>query len=318
MGDDAQRAVIVQAIQASIVNNEDIRSEFLFFNLIASPGYPETIDEMVALNVDRKETAFIVADSPFDLPSNSTALQAWTTNANNASGNGQDGLVTTDPNLGVYYPSGLSTNIDGSNVVVPASHMMLRTIAFNDQVAFPWFAPAGLTRGRIDNATAVGYVNSEGEFVAVTLNEGQRDTLYVNDVNPIAFIPNSGLVAYGQKTRNPTDGALSRINVARLINYIRFQAEELSRPFLFEPNDSQTRSNAQDAFDRFLAELVTLRGITDFLVVCDESNNTPARIDRNELWIDIAIVPTRAVEFIFIPIRIRNTGADLSANIGEA
>lgn len=318
MGTDAQRAVVVQAMQSVLVSNDDIRSEFLFFNLIANPGFPETIDEMVALNVDRKETAFIIADTPFDLPADSTSLQAWSSNANNAAGNGQDGLVTTDPNLGVYYPSGLATNLDGRDVVVPASHMMLRTYAFNDQVAAPWFAPAGLNRGRIDNASAVGYVDSEGEFVPVTLNQGQRDALYVNDVNSIAFIPNSGLVAYGQKTRNPFDSALSRVNVARLINYIRFQAEELARPLLFEPNDSQTRDNAKDAFDRFLAELVTRRGVTDFLVVCDESNNTPARIDRNELWIDIAVVPTKAVEFIYIPIRIRNTGSDLSANIGQA
>ena len=80
---------------------------------------------------------------------------------------------------------------------------------------------------------------------------------------------------------------------------------------MFEPNDKQTRDSVLDSFNRFFAELVTLRGVTDFLVVCDTSNNTPARIDRNELWIDIALQPTKAVEFIYIPIRIRNTGEDL-------
>lgn len=312
MGDDARKALIVTALAEVLVSNEDIRSETIFFNLMATPGYPEVIDEMVALNIDRKETAFVIGDSPFDLNSASTDLLAWASNQNNSPGNSSTGLVSADPNLGIYYPSGLGTNVDGSDVVVPSSHMMLRTIGFNDQVAYPWFAPAGLQRGRVSNASAVGYIDDEGEFVAVTLNQGQRDTLYTNNVNPIAFIPNQGLVVYGQKTRNPAASALDRVNVARLVEYIRYHSERMSQPFLFEPNDSQTRSNVKDAFDRFMAELVTLRGLYDFLVVCDTSNNTPARIDKNELWIDIAIQPVKAIEFIYIPIRIKATGSDLS------
>ena len=81
---------------------------------------------------------------------------------------------------------------------------------------------------------------------------------------------------------------------------------------MFEPNDRVTRDAVKESFDAFLAELVTLRGLQDFLVVVDESNNTPARIDRNELWIDIAVQPVKSIEFIFIPIRIKNTGADLN------
>lgn len=312
MGNDARKALIVTALAEVLVGNEDIRSETIFFNLMATPGYPEVIDEMVALNIDRKETAFVIGDSPFDLNSSSTDLLAWASNQNNSPGNSSTGLVSADPNLGIYYPSGLGTNVDGSDVVVPSSHMMLRTIGFNDQVAYPWFAPAGLQRGRVSNASAVGYIDDEGEFVAVTLNQGQRDTLYTNNVNPIAFIPNQGLVVYGQKTRNPAASALDRVNVARLVEYIRYHSERMSQPFLFEPNDSQTRSNVKDAFDRFMAELVTLRGLYDFLVVCDTSNNTPARIDKNELWIDIAIQPVKAIEFIYIPIRIKATGSDLS------
>ena len=310
-GAAAQKAIVVQAIASTLTSNEDIRNDTIFYNLVAAPGFPELIDEMLALNVDRKEQAFVVGDSPFSLSSATTDLQNWASNANNATGNGDDGLVTADPYLGVYYPSGLSTNVDGSEVVVPASHMVLRQLAFNDQVAYPWFAPAGFARGTISNASAVGYLDSEDEFVTVTLNEGQRDTLYTNNVNPIATLPGRGIVIWGQKTRNATAGALDRVNVARLVNYIRYQADVLAQPFLFEPNDTVTRDAVKDAFDSFLAELVTLRGVTDFLVVVDESNNTPARIDRNELWVDIAIQPTRAVEFIYIPIRLRNTGDDL-------
>lgn len=313
MGSGAQKQMVVEAMQSDLIENEQIRAESIFFNLLACPGYPETINEMITLNTDRKETGFIIGDTPFTLAPTGTALQEWTTNANGATGDGEVGLVSANNYLGVYYPSGLSSNLDGVDVVVPPSHILLRTIGYSDQVSYPWFAPAGLQRGIVTNAASVGYIDDEGEYRPVELNQGLRDVLYLNKVNPIRFVPNSGLVVWGQKTRSPIDtSALSRINVARLVNFLRYQSDTLAQPFLFEPNDDQTRKTVTDTFDRFMAEIVTLRGITDFLVVCDESNNTPARIDRNELWVDVVIQPTRAIEFIYIPIRIRNTGTDLS------
>jgi len=312
MGSAAQNIVIVRAIQATITSNENIRSEDIFFNLIAAPGYVEAIDEMIALNQDRKETAFVVGDSPFTLSATGTALQNWSNNTSNAFGNGADGLTSASKFLGVWYPSGLSTNVDGTDVVVPPSHMALRTIAYNDQVAYPWFAPAGLQRGVVNNAASVGYVNQEGQYIVASLNEGQRDILYANGINPIRTMPQGGIVIFGQKTRQPYSSATDRINVVRLENYLRYQLDILAQPFLFEPNDATTRKAVKDAFDKFLSELITLRALYDYLVVCDLSNNTPARIDRNELWIDIAIQPVKAIEFIYIPIRIKNTGASLT------
>ena len=313
MGAAAQQIVIVKAIQATISSNEDIRAEDLYFNLIAAPGYVEAIDEMLVLNDDRKDTAFVVGDTPFTLSATGTSLQNWATNHSVAYGNGADGLVSASKYFAAWYPSGLSTNVDGTDVVVPPSHMALRTIAYNDQVAYPWFAPAGLQRGVVNNAGAVGYVNSSGQFVTVKLNEGQRDILYQNGINPIRVMPQGGIVVFGQKTRQPYSSATDRINVVRLENYLRYQLNNLAQPFLFEPNDTTTRKSVLDAFNRFLSELITLRGLYDFLVVCDLSNNTPARIDRNELWIDVAIQPVKAIEFIYIPIRIKNTGASLTA-----
>jgi hypothetical protein len=313
MGAAAQNICIVRAIQSTIVSNEEIRAEDLYFNLIAAPGYVEAIDEMLVLNEDRKQTAFVVGDTPFTLNATGTALQNWATNASVAYGNGADGLVSASKYFAAWYPSGLSTNVDGTDVVVPPSHMALRTIAYNDQVAYPWFAPAGLQRGVVNNAASVGYVNASGQYIPTKLNEGQRDILYTNGVNPIRTMPTGGIVVFGQKTRQPYSSATDRINVVRLENYLRYQLNMLAAPFLFEPNDSTTRKAVKDAFDRFLSELITLRGLYDFLVVCDLSNNTPARIDRNELWIDIAIQPVKAVEFIYIPIRIKNTGSNLSA-----
>jgi len=304
----AQRAVIVRALQSSLTSNQEIRNEINRFNLLAVPGYPELADEMISLGVDRKNTIFSVIDSPLRLSADATSTQNWVTNANNAVENGEDGLLSSDPYAAVYYPSGLATNLDGSSVMVPSSYMALRTIAFNDQVAFPWFAPAGFQRGLVNNATSVGYLDTaENEFVPVSLSEGQRDGLYLNKINPIGNFPGRGLAVFGQKTLNPTSSALDRVNVARLVVYLREQLDDAVKPFLFEPNDEVTRANAKVVVDRLLGELVTQRGLFDFITVCDTTNNTPARIDRNELHIDIAIQPVKAVEFIYIPIRIQNT-----------
>lgn len=311
MGRKAQRRMVVQAMQAAIVNNQDIRAEGNFFNLMAAPGYAELIDELVTLNTDKKDVAFVLIDPPARLMPDGTSIQAWALNQDNAPSNGEQGLITRSRYAGVYYPWGLATNLDGNEVFVPPSVAVLRTYAFNDQVSYPWFAPAGLNRGLISVLTSVGYLNGENEYVPVQLSQGQSDMLYENDVNPIRFIPGRGLVIFGQKTLSPVDSALNRVNVSRLVNYLNYQLDNLAKPFLFEPNDQYTRDAVQRTFESFMGDLIALRAVYDFAVLCDESNNTPDRIDRNELWIDIAIKPTKAVEFIYIPVRILNTGDPL-------
>lgn len=308
-GRNAQRKVVVQALQALVNSNQDIRdTESRVFNLIATPGYPELIGEMISLNYDRDLTAFVVGDSPFRLTPDATSLNAWATNVNLAVEDNDNGLVSRDEYMAVYYPSGFTSDNAGNNIVVPPSHMVLRTLALNDQVAYPWFAPAGTRRGGVTNATSVGYISAEGEFVSVALNEGQRDTLYAQNVNPITFLTGAGLVVFGQKTRARNASALDRVNVSRLVIYLRSQLNQLAKPYLFEPNDKITRDEIKQQVESLMVELVGLRALYDFLVVCDESNNTPSRIDRNELYVDIAIEPVKAVEFIYIPLRIKNTG----------
>lgn len=310
-GRKAQRALIVKSLGATISSNEDIRAETVYFNLLAAPGYIELIDEMVTLNTDMKEVAFIVADTPARLKSTGAAITTFANNA--ANGNSEQGVSTFNPYVGMYYPWGLSTNVDGNEIMVPPSTIALRTMAYNDSISYQWMAPAGYTRGLVNNASTVGYLDDDGEFKAAMLNQGQRDILYSNKINPIAYIPNRGLVVYGQKTRHNLDTSLDRINVARLINYLRYNLDNISKPFLFEPNDFQTRDSVKTTFERFLADLVGLRGLYDFVVVCDESNNTPERIDRHELWVDVAIQPVQAIEFIYIPVRIVATGDDLGS-----
>jgi hypothetical protein len=308
-GQSAQRAVVVQAMQSMINSNQDIRDdESRVFNLMAAPGYPELIGEMISLNYDRGLTAFVVGDSPATLDSSATSINEWGTNVALAVEDNSDGLVSRDEYLGVYYPWGFTSDNAGNNVVVPPSHMMLRTIALSDQVSFPWFAPAGTRRGGITNATATGYIDNEGEFVSIALNEGQRDTLFGISVNPITFITGAGLVCFGQKTRARNASALDRVNVARLVIYMRSQLNKLAKPYIFEPNDKITRDEIKQAAESLMLELVGSRALYDYIVVCDESNNTPSRIDRNELYLDIAIEPVKAVEFIYIPLRLKNTG----------
>jgi hypothetical protein len=309
-GRHAQRKVVVQALKSAVDTSSEIRDEERRnFNLIAAPGYPELLSNLVNLNIDRGVTAFVIGDTPLRLASDATSLTTWGTNANLVTDNGDDGIVTFDEYAAVFYPNGFTTDLSGASAVVPASHMMLKTITLSDNVSYPWFAPAGTRRGGITNATAVGYIDAAtGEFQTVALNEGQRDTLYDLKVNPIPFFNGVGLVAYGQKTRARNASALDRINVARLVVYLRSQLNKLARPYIFEPNDKITRDEIKQAVESLLLELVGLRALYDFAVVCDESNNTPARIDRNELYVDIAIEPVKAVEFIYIPLRVKNTG----------
>ena len=307
----AQRGVVVSRLKALIDQSQAARdTDALVYNLIACPGYPETVQNMVSLNADRNLTAFVVGDTPFRLASDATSLSAWGNNTNGALDNNDTGAVTYDDNLAFYYPSGYTNDNLGNNIVVPPSHMMLRTIAKSDAVSYPWFAPAGIRRGVVDNVSSVGYVNSTGEFVTASLYEGLRNVMALNGhVNPISSLTGAGLTVMGEYTRSSGASALDRVGVSRLVSYLRRQLTILSRPYLFEPNDRTTRNAIKAATESFLLDLSGQRAINDFIVVCDETNNTPARIDRNELWMDIAIEPIKAVEFIYIPLRLVNTGA---------
>ena len=315
-GRKAQRQVIVNQLKSEIDTNQAIREDQRGFNVIACPGFPEVISNMLKLNTDRNETAFVVGDTPFRLAGTSTAVSNWANNSAGAASDGEDGLVSASEYLGVFYPSGKTTDNGGNDIIVPPSHMILRTLANNDNIGFPWFAPAGTRRGVVDNATGVGYIDSAtGEFEQVSLTESARDALHTAKVNPITFFSGAGIVNFGNLTKVSSSSSLDRINVARLVVFLRNQLDAIAKPFIFEPNDELTRNEIKQAVESFLLELVGQRALFDFLVVCDDTNNTPTRIDRNELYVDIAIEPVKSVEFIYIPLRIKNTGE--IANLGN-
>lgn len=302
-GHFAQRDFVVQAMKAAVDGNLDVREEGYNFTLLTAPGYPELVSNLVSLNNDRSNTGFIIADTPMTLASTITDISAYA-----------NSLTSSDPFVGLFYPAALSTDLTGNEIAVPASHMMLRTFLHSDNVSFQWFAPAGTRRGLIDNATAIGYLEPDsGLFIQTGVNQQIRDRLYELRINPITLLSGTGIVAYGQKTRAPSVGgggsSMDRINVARLVNYLRVVLRGVANSFLFEPNDKITRDQVKQLVESVLNDLIAKRGLYDYLVVCDTSNNSPDRIARNELYIDVAIEPMKDVEFIYIPIRLKNPGA---------
>jgi hypothetical protein len=312
MGRKAVRNIVVAALKAGIDGTQELREEQKIYNLLCCPNYEEVATNLVALNNERNNTGFILSDTPMRLADTGTDITNWATNANG------DGLTTADPYFAVFYPSAQTTDLSGTTVVVPPTHMMLRTVVRSDDVAFPWLAPAGTRRGTVDNASQLGYVNATtGEFTQTAVRQGLRDTLYENSINPITFIPGSGILNYGNKTTF-TGSSLDRINVARLVAFIRGRLETIGKNFVFEPNDTTTRDEIKNSVESLMIDLVAKRGIYDFLVVCDESNNTPTRIDANELYVDVAIEPVKAIEFIYIPVRIKNTGEIAAGNVASS
>lgn len=303
---DAQRRVtIATALQAAINSNAEVRSELYEFNLILCPGYHECVDEMIVLSGDVHEEAFVLADTPSTL--NPDQVAQWALTSERQSKN----------SVAYYYPWAVMSNLDGRNVLAAPSGVALRTMAFSDDQSYVWVAPAGASRGLTFGVAKVGYLTgtlgTATTFVETNLNEGQRDNLYEynKNLNPIVFFPGRGILIWGQKTSAPAASALDRVNVVRLVMYLRRVLRKGAMPFVFEPNDQITRDNLKAAADGILNDIMIKRGLTDYATYCDATNNTPDRIDRNELWLDVAIKPTRAAEFIYIPIRVVSTSATI-------
>lgn len=304
---DAQRRVaIVSALEASINSNIDVRSEQYEYNLILCPGYFETAASMTALSVAVKEEAMVIGDTPCYMTPEQVAQWAVV-------GPGREFKNT----IAYYYPWGIQSTLEGDDVLVAPSGIALATIAYSDNQSYVWEAPAGLNRGLTFNTTAVGYVSGDlggpTTFTSVALNQGQRDMLYVPQVNlnPIVFFPGRGIIVWGQKTSSPVSSALDRINVVRLVMYIRRVLRKGAMPFVFEPNDQITRDSLKAAADGMLNDVLSKRGLMDFATYSDETNNTAYVIDNNQLYLDVAIKPMKSAEFIYIPIRVVSSGTKI-------
>ena len=200
-----------------------------------------------------------------------------------------------------YWPwvQTIDPDLLGSKVWVPASTMIPGVYAFNDRAGEPWFAPAGLNRGGLSTV-----LRAERK-----LTNGNRNTLYTSNVNPIATFPNTGVVVFGQKTLQKRASALDRVNVRRLLIALKGFISQIADNLVFEQNTIGTRNNFLSQVNPYLESVQQRQGLFAFKVVMDDSNNTPDVIDRNQLVGQIYIQPTRTAEFIYLDFNIQPTGA---------
>ena len=209
----------------------------------------------------------------------------------------------------VVFDSGFQYVYDRFNkkfVYMPCSSDVAGCMVRTDRDFFPWFSPAGNTRGGLNFA------------IKLAFNPGQdaRDQLYANRINPITSRPGDGIVLFGDKTGLAFESAFDRINVRRLFITIEKAIENAAKSVLFELNDAGTRSNFINIVEPFLRDVQAKRGIQDFLLICDETNNTPDVIDRNEFLADIFVKPARSINFIGLTFVATRTGVSFSEVVG--
>lgn len=272
--------------------------EQIDIDLIAVPGHGSTsvVTELLYFCQDVRSDCLAIIDPPFGLTVNE--IIAWQ--------NGTHPLNTTRFNSdfgALYWPwVKIRDNFNRVDVWVPPSGSILATIARSDGLSAPWFAPAGMTRGIVPNITDV--------FSRPTLAERDLMYGYRNAINPIVqFVDFDGFVVWGQKTLQRTPTALDRVNVRRMLFYIEKRIRQASRALLFDPHDEELRAQFVRIATAILTEVQIGRGLTDFIVKCDRELNTDDVIDRNEMRARIGVIPTRAVEFIFIEFSVHRTGS---------
>jgi hypothetical protein len=220
--------------------------------------------------------------------------------------NAQIGTVTSTvssyntPYVATYWPwlKTIDPNT-GNQVWVPASTMIPSVYAQNDAIAAPWFAPAGINRGVLPTVIQAERI----------LTQGNRDTLYQSNINPIATLPGAGVVVFGQKTLQKKKSALDRVNVRRLLIELKSFISQVADTFVFEQNDTNTRNELLSIINPYLSSIQQQQGLTNFRVIMDETNNPPLVVDQNQLVGQIYLQPTRTTEFILLDFNILPTGA---------
>jgi phage tail sheath protein FI len=191
-------------------------------------------------------------------------------------------------------------------IFIPASSSTAGIMAATDLNRAPWFSPAGSRRGQYLGITSIAY----------TPTKAQRDTLYKASVNPIANIPGQGVILFGDKTGLSRPSAFDRINVRRLFLVLERAISRAAEQVMFEFNDEFTRAEFVNIVEPVLREVKGRRGITDFRVVCDETNNTAAVIDRNEFIANIFIKPARSINYVTLNFVAVRTGVDFEEVVG--
>ena len=263
------------------------------FNLLLTPGLCDSLHttqctSIISNTANRGDNLFVLDLVPYNSTTTAVTGQAATRN-NSYAASYWPWVQTQDPD-------------SGRNVWVPASTLMAGVFAYNDKVAEPWFAPAGINRGGLTSV-----IRAEQK-----LTQSDRDTLYQGKVNPIATFPGQGVVAYGQKTLQTQASALDRVNVRRLLISLKSYIGQTANALVFEQNTLATRNQFLAQVNPYLQSVQQRQGLYAFKVVMDESNSTADVIDRNQLVGAIYIQPTRTAEFIYLNFNIMPTGVAFS------
>jgi hypothetical protein len=284
--------------------------EYVEMNLAAMPGITESslTDRLINVCEDRGDTLALIDPAGGYVPSTENT-SSKTTNRGTAE-TVVSNMKTRKPDssyAAAYYPW-VQINDPNTNQLVwlPPSAIMLGTLANSEnESGAPWFAPAGFNRG--------GLTNGMGGFpvinVAERLTKKQRDELYDVNVNPIAKFPREGIVVFGQKTLQLRPSALDRVNVRRMMIYIKKAISRVANNVLFDQNVNSTWNRFKDAARPILSDAKVRFGITDYKLVLDRTTTTPDLIDQNAVYAKIAIKPAKAIEYIFIDFNITNSGA---------
>jgi hypothetical protein len=268
-----------------LANQDDYR-----FNIITAPGLINSYQASQCTSIinntqNRGDSIFVLDLVPYNSVVSDATTQAASRNTSYAAS---------------YWPWVQTIDPDsGARVWVPASTMMGGVYAFNDSVAEPWFAPAGINRGGLDTV-----IRAEQK-----LTQTQRDTLYTAKVNPIATFPGQGTVVYGQKTLQTAASALDRVNVRRLLIALKSYISQVANNLVFEQNTIATRNQFLSQVNPYLESVQQRQGLYAFRVIMDDSNNTPDVIDRNQMVGQIYLQPTKTAEFIYLDFNILPTGA---------
>jgi len=271
----------------------------LNISIAAIPGITDQSVQNALVTIAETSKNFLALVSP---PLGLTEVQDAVDWINGASQTERTAAVNSTY-AAVYWPwVQVFNTFDGADMWYDPAIFAARQCVFTDAVSEPWFAPAGFRRGRLTKPTAV----------ELPLNQGDRDVLYSNSINPIYSDRSAGITIFGQRTAQREPTALDRVNVRRLMIFIRKVLLDLGRPFQFEPNDQFTWELVEDAINPFLDDLKSRRAIIEGVVKCDSTVNTPGRVDRNELWCSIAIKPTKAAETVVFEVNLTSQAANIN------
>jgi len=229
----------------------------------------------------------------------------WT-NGKSSSTAGSRTAAINSSYAAIYWPwLKIFSVFDGKDRWYDPSIFAARQMAYTDSVADSWFAPAGFRRGRLTKPTET----------ELKLNQGDRDSLYSggNCINPIVSFPQQGITIWGQRTSQRSPTALDRVNIRRLMIYVRKIILIAARRFVFEPNDEFTWAQIEGLMNPFMDDIRRRRGITEFRVVCDDTTNTPVRVDRNEMWCKVLVKPTKTAEILIFEINLTTQSAQLGS-----